>query len=381
MMLDGDQYQKISADGDPDLRLDGVDRIAEEVLDRQILLEPLEEQFDLPAVFVDGGDRECWRLEQVGQKYQMLAGLGIAKRYATQTLGISRLRFRRGQENGLIGTQSRTDLHGAGGNPGGAQVVLGANDEADLLSVQSKQPGEIQIAPVDDQNRSRWQTDLVEQPDVVHLASGNADEYGYCAPQVDDDVRFYGRFGLPEVSPWKQRQAKVDRRRVHGKDRPLQPKANVLVAIKRQSEHDEALPQCFEQMVIAPLGGIGQRRARNRTANPDVIELRPLRIHTGNQIAQSRAAGQLGVGQADEMAPRRERRNALVRLMHIDQMLEVTERHELQQLRKNRPAMIHDPASSASKSGDDTTDRHAAISNRRNRLSAGNPCQERLCTC
>ena len=77
-MLDGNQHQQIRTHGDPDLRLDGVDRIAEEVLDRQILLQPPEEQIDLPAVLVDRGNRQRRRLEQIGQKHQMLAGIRIA---------------------------------------------------------------------------------------------------------------------------------------------------------------------------------------------------------------------------------------------------------------------------------------------------------------
>lgn len=57
-MPDGDQHQRIGADRNPDLRLYGIDRVAEEMLDGEVLLERLEEQFCLPAVFVDRGDRQ-----------------------------------------------------------------------------------------------------------------------------------------------------------------------------------------------------------------------------------------------------------------------------------------------------------------------------------
>ena len=59
-MLLGDDDDEINADGDPDLRLDRVERVAEEMFDRQVLLDPLEEGLDLPTLaidFCDGASR------------------------------------------------------------------------------------------------------------------------------------------------------------------------------------------------------------------------------------------------------------------------------------------------------------------------------------
>ncbi len=381
MMLDGDQYQQIRAHGNPDLRLHGVDRIAEEVLDRQILLEPLEEQLDLPAVLVDVGNRESWHIEQVGQEHQSLAGFRVAKRHSAQMFRIARLRLGCRQQNRLVGSQSCGSIDLAGSNPGGTQIVFGADDEADLLPVQCKQSCEIQITPIDHENRTCRQADRVEQAHIVNLAGRDADEHGDGATQIHDHMSFDSRFGLPEMRPWKQRQAQIDGRRIHCEDRPLQSQANILVPIQGQGDHDQALTECFEQAIVSPFGGIGQGRAGNRAANANVIELRASSIEAGNQIAQPGTACQLRVGQADEMTPGRERRDTFVRLIHIDQMLEVAERNEFQQLRKDRPAVVHDPASPARKAGDDTAHRPFAISNRRNRPSAGTACQERLCSC
>ena len=51
----GDQH--ISGDGTPDLRFDRVLAVTDEAFDTQMLLDPLEEQLDLPAAFVRCGDR------------------------------------------------------------------------------------------------------------------------------------------------------------------------------------------------------------------------------------------------------------------------------------------------------------------------------------
>ena len=168
----------------PDLCLDGIERIAEEVLDRQVLLEPFEERFDLPAVFVEGGDRQRRPVEQVGEKNPVPAGLRVAEGHPAEGFGVSGLRLRPGQQNRRVGTQSGRRIELSRGHPGGAQMVLGANDEADLLPVPGQQPCEIPIAPADHPNRACRQRIRIEPAHVVNLAGRNADEPGEDPAQV-----------------------------------------------------------------------------------------------------------------------------------------------------------------------------------------------------
>ena len=51
---DGDQH--VSGDGTPDLCFHRVLAVTDEAFDAQMLLDPLEEQFDLPAVLVHRDD-------------------------------------------------------------------------------------------------------------------------------------------------------------------------------------------------------------------------------------------------------------------------------------------------------------------------------------
>ena len=48
-LLFDDRHQHIDADGNPDLRSDGVLRGAVEAFDAQVLLDPLEKQLHLPS--------------------------------------------------------------------------------------------------------------------------------------------------------------------------------------------------------------------------------------------------------------------------------------------------------------------------------------------
>ena len=83
---DGDEH--IGRNGDPDLALDGVLGGAEEPLDAKMLLDPLEEQLDLPAALIKRTHGEGRELEMVGHKHQGLVGFGILESDATQVLRI-----------------------------------------------------------------------------------------------------------------------------------------------------------------------------------------------------------------------------------------------------------------------------------------------------
>ena len=64
----GYQGDQIHANCNPDLGLHRIERITKEMLNRQILFQPFEEQLDLPALLVDGRDGECWQVQTVAQK-------------------------------------------------------------------------------------------------------------------------------------------------------------------------------------------------------------------------------------------------------------------------------------------------------------------------
>ena len=63
-----DRDEHIDRDGDPDLGFHGILRGAIELLDAKMLLDPLEEQLDLPAAFVKRADGQRGQIELVAQK-------------------------------------------------------------------------------------------------------------------------------------------------------------------------------------------------------------------------------------------------------------------------------------------------------------------------
>ena len=82
---DGDQY--VHAHSNPDLRLHRVFGRAEEMFDAQVLLDPFEKQFDLPALFVKGSDGRGWQYEIVGEEDEPFACFGSRKRTRRRCCG------------------------------------------------------------------------------------------------------------------------------------------------------------------------------------------------------------------------------------------------------------------------------------------------------
>ena len=80
LLDDGDEH--VGGHGAPDLRLHRVLAGAQEFLDSQVLLDPLEEQLHLPAILVQRSDGQRRQRRVVGQEDQVLAGLGVLETHA-----------------------------------------------------------------------------------------------------------------------------------------------------------------------------------------------------------------------------------------------------------------------------------------------------------
>jgi len=87
-LLPQDGHQHVHAHRDPHLGLHGVVRVAIEGLDPQVLLDPFEEQFDLPAATIELRDGQCGQFEIVGEKHKSPVVLGVVEGDATQGVRI-----------------------------------------------------------------------------------------------------------------------------------------------------------------------------------------------------------------------------------------------------------------------------------------------------
>ena len=97
---DGDE--SVNSDGHPDLSPHSVLRCSIERLDPQILFDPAEEQFDLPAKPVEFGDRQGGLKKIVRQEGQPAVVFPIIEADPAEMFGIIAFRFWSCQDDRLV---------------------------------------------------------------------------------------------------------------------------------------------------------------------------------------------------------------------------------------------------------------------------------------
>src|ERR1022692_3568523 len=169
---------QINGDGGPDLGAHRVGRGAVKGFDAQMLLEPFEEEFDLPATPIELGNGQSWHGEVVGQEDEGFAGEGIAIADAAERVRVIVLGEPTRHHHGLVKTQAGGFVHGPGVTTGAAEVLSGAGDEESAALMEPMPPGEVEVAAIHDVKRTGFPGQLVEDVDIMNTASGDNDNGG-----------------------------------------------------------------------------------------------------------------------------------------------------------------------------------------------------------
>lgn len=281
---DGDE--QVDGDGDPDLGFDGVLGIAEKAFDAEVLFDPPEEQFDLPAAFVEGTDGGCRELEVIGEEHQGFGGCGVLESDAAQVLPIVLSGIESMERGGLVAKQAGTAVGGGRVQASGVEVRFGSGDEEGACLSQSMETLEVEIGPVHDIEGPGLREQEVEDVDIVQLAIGDVDKAGDGSAQVEQGMQLDGGLGGAKRCPGKHRQAQVDGRGIKGINGVRQLQAKGLGAVEFSRLGDQALGEVGIDAPVAPLVGVSQCRTAHRFAKAHAVELRCLCQETSFDVAQ-----------------------------------------------------------------------------------------------
>ncbi len=260
----GDQH--VSGDGAPDLRFDCVLAVVDEAFDMQMLLDPLEEQLDLPAAFVQCGDRQCRQSRVVGQEHQRLAGFWVFEADASQLLGIILRDIETVEHDALIADDAGTPIDFHRAHSVCVHSSFGASYEERTRLMQREQATEIQIAP------------------IHHVESPCLEGQG-----MQSDRRLVG----VKRCPWEQQRAQVYCRRIECVDRIGQIDIEAVVAIQFVCTPDQQCRQVFLDAPVARFVGVDQCRPFDWPAKTHAVQLRLVGQQTGFDIQQTLVVGQL----------------------------------------------------------------------------------------
>lgn len=346
----GDQH--VSGDGAPDLRFHRILAVADETFDTQMLLDPLEEQLDLPAAFVQRGNRQCGQGCVVGQEHQRLAGFRVFEADAPQLFGIVLRDVETVEHDALIADDAGTsiDLHRV--HPVRVHSSFGANYEERPRLMQREQATEIQITPIHHVESPCLEGQGIQHVDFVGLAIRDVDESRNIAAQIQQGMQSDRRLAGAKQCPWKQRQAQVYGRRIQCVDRIGQIDTEAVVAIQFACTPDQQCSQVFPDVPVACFVGVGQCRTFDWRAETHAVQLRLVGQQAGFDISQTLAVGQLRKSHGAELLGTTQIAHARIATMTSHDSREARPWHKLHELCEQRFSKVHRSPPEGSTSGD-----------------------------
>ena len=183
LLQDGDQ--KINADSDPDLGFDGVWRCSVKGLDSQMLLDPAEEEFHLPALLVNIGDGYGGNGKNIGQVDKTLLGVHVHVGHPAQGLRIGISGFLVCENNALIGTKPQRFVHFLRIEAAAPKIALGANHEESGKEIHGIKPRKVYVSAIDGDDGIFFQGENIQHVDIVYLAGSQADKCRNGSPQIE----------------------------------------------------------------------------------------------------------------------------------------------------------------------------------------------------
>lgn len=297
---------QVNAHGDPDLGFHGVLREPVEGFDSQVLLDPFEKEFDLPARFVDLRDNHSVDGEVVGDEHQQLFRFCIPKAYTPESVRILSSALGPVQTNRLIAAQSARLVYRPGFFDVVAHVFLRSCNKENQGCVDTSQPFEIDVSTIHDIECSSLENNPIQSMDVVSLAIGDRDEHRDGALQIDNGVKLDCAFGFPESRPREEAEAQIDGGCVQGIDALVDLFDVGVASVQHSRLSDKNLSEFEEDTPVAVFVGVGEIGSSRFPTQPHGVKKSALRTQTRLDISQALPEGELSEGHAKELIPGRE---------------------------------------------------------------------------
>jgi hypothetical protein len=337
-----DRNKHVSGDRNPDLRLHGVLACAQECFDSQMLLDPFEEQFDLPSLTIQIGNHRGGQLHIVGHESDRLASV-VEHFYAANSARVMLVCIEQRQSSNLIEDDVGIgSVYGVGVTTLESSVALCTGDKEAPCGVNGVKAFEIDVTPIHQVEGPGFDRQIVEHVDLVHLAIADIDKTGDVALQIEQGVKFDSGLGSTKWSPRMQRQAKVDSSCVERVNRGVQVDAKRLVDVQRSSNADQVLGEVGINLPRACCIGVGQRIARDCfAAKAQVIKSRRLRPQIDLDVSQRFAVSKLREGHGQELIEARKVLNFEVAVVECHATTERSQRQMSHDLSENEFALMH----------------------------------------
>ena len=172
-----------------------------EGVDPQVLPDSLEEEFDLPALLVNGGDCGAAEGQVVGHDNRGRALLGHSGFDQADVIGALLPPFRAGEPDDLVRRNTPVPRCGPILHDLIHRALRGPSDEEDPVRAEWAQLGVDVVPPAEHHDARSGQQEGPGHPDFAGPALRRVHEGGQVALVGDHHVQLHRTFGLPEPDP------------------------------------------------------------------------------------------------------------------------------------------------------------------------------------
>ena len=293
-------HHQVNADCDPYLSSHGVLGCAEKCFDAQVLFDPLEKQFDLPAAFVNGWDGLCWQIEVVGQEDKTLSSIGIKEADTSEFVRVVSLAFVSAQPNRLItaktaGFVDRTRLTSAE-----SHIAFCSYDKIGIGSFDFKESGKVQVSTVEYIDTSSFKKHPIHEVNVMNRSVCNMHKNRYRTSQINLSVELNRSFGFAEMSPRKHRQTQINRGGIDGINHLVNVESVGVLAIKTPRLANQNLSKCFVNTPVTMHVRISEISSCDVASDAHRVEMRTS-PQTGFNISKTLSKSDLSKSHSEKL--------------------------------------------------------------------------------
>lgn len=248
----------------PDLGVQRIGAGPDEGLHLEVLFQGLEQEFDLPAVAVDLGNRRRPKGQVVGEEGHGVLGLRVQDLDPAEDVRALLDRAYPAQLDQFVCDDASVRRDLAGPDYRVDSVGLQSGDEEDPLMGQRSEPGVVHVAPVDDQDGPGSERQGLRHRHLVPRAFGDQGIRGQVALMVEQEMELHRPLRPAEGGPVKERGAEIDDGGVQAQQRVLEPEP------ASSFRHGVAAPEQVEEdlLVQPPRSVCVPRRPRWSAAGP-----------------------------------------------------------------------------------------------------------------
>src|SRR5215475_10581373 len=331
-----DAQQQIGDHRREDLQPNGVLVVAEELADREMLLDPAEQQFDLPSALVERGDLHGRALKIIGEQ-------GDAAAFVAPHPDAPQRDRQPGVTLADEADLSVIDDGEAVAGPlahgtiaGGAQAHVGlqAGDEESPGIIDFPPPVEAAIPLVIDVGHAGLDPHLPTDLDIIDVGGGDLDAVRHVGCWIVDHVHLHAAKASIPFGPFTD-LAQRDRARIDQAHHraPLLPGA----AIRLFHQHRQGLRKHRGRTTCVC---VPQRRT-GKLADPQMVVMMGVGIEAGDQPPQPTGTAQLRVDQRHQMIPALERLVVGIGVQAIHSRLKLSPINRFKETSKDATAKAH----------------------------------------